>query len=112
MSTFCFPDSVLEPTEVGDATLLPRLCRMADDSGLDDLDECVEAYVHGPVRFGTDVEALVLDPCFMGTDVEEAAERLGCRIEYHPGFRASPDFDGPPLVRSCRSAPWSARPEG
>lgn len=93
-STFCFPDSVHEPVDVGPATLLPRLCRMADDSGFDDLDECVEAHVHGPVRFDSDVDALVLDPCFIGTDVEEAAEQLGCRIEFHPGFRASPeDFD-------------------
>lgn len=93
-STFCFPDSVLEPVDVGDATLLPRLCRMADDSGFDHLDDCVEAHVHGPVCLGIDVEALVLDPCFFGTDVEAAAAQLGCRIEYHPGFRASPDdFD-------------------
>lgn len=93
-STFCFPDSVHEPVDVGDATLLPHLCRMADESGFDDLDECVEAHVHGSVRFGADVDALVLDPCFIGTDVEEAAEQLGCRIEVHPGFRASPDdFD-------------------
>lgn len=93
-STFCFPDSVLEPVDVGDATLLPRLCRMADESGFDDLDECVEAHVHGPVRFATDVEALVLDPCFIGTDVETVAQRLGCPVEFHPGFRASPDaFD-------------------
>ena len=68
---------------------------MADESGFDDLDECVEAHVHGPVRFGVDVDALVLDPCFMGTDVEAAAEQLGCRIEVHPGFRASPDVFDP-----------------
>ncbi|WP_110205501.1 DUF3626 domain-containing protein [Nocardioides daejeonensis] len=93
-STFCFPDSVLEPVDVGDATLLPRLCRMAAESGFDDLDACVEAHVHGAVRFGADVEAIVLDPCFIGMDVADAADRLGCRIEFHPGFRASPDdFD-------------------
>lgn len=93
-STFCFPDSVHEPEDVGNATLLPHLCWMADESGFDYLDEYVEAHVHGPVCFGADVDALVLDPCFIGTDVEEAAEQLGCRIEVHSGFRASPDdFD-------------------
>ena len=93
-STFCFPDSVHEPVDVGGRDLLPHLCHMADASGFDDLDDCVEAHVHGPVRFDTDVEALVLDPCFAGTDVEEAAARLGCGIEFHPGFRAAPEaFD-------------------
>ncbi|WP_267900260.1 DUF3626 domain-containing protein [Kribbella turkmenica] len=107
-TTFCFPDSYREPVDLGDAALLPHLCRMADESGYDDLDECVEAQVHGPVRFDTDVEALVLDPCFAGTEVEATARRLGCAIEFHPGFRASPDvFDdgyrGPDIVELARS---------
>lgn len=107
-STFCFPDSVLEPVDVGDSSLLPHLCRMADESGLDDLDECVEAHVHGPVRFDSDVEAVVLDPCFAGTDVEAAANELGCPVEFHPGFRASPDqvdpvYRGPEVVALARS---------
>jgi hypothetical protein len=107
-STFCFPDSVHEPVGVGDAALLPRLCRLADESDFDDLDECVEAHVHGPVSFRADVEALVLDPCFIGTDIEEAAVNLGCRIELHPGFRASPaDIDpayrGPHIVELARA---------
>lgn len=107
-TTFCFPDSALEPTDVGDADLLPHLCRLADASGLDDLDESVEAHVHGAVRFDTHVEAIVLDPCFMGTDVEATAGRLGCPIEFHPGFRAAsdafdPDYRGPHIVELARS---------
>ncbi|PWD49701.1 DUF3626 domain-containing protein [Serinibacter arcticus] len=107
-STFCFPDSVREPVHLGDAALLPRLCRAADESGLDDLDDYVEAQVHGPVAFSTDAEAVVLDPCYIGTDVESVAERLGCRIEFHPGFRASPDdidpeYRGGPVVELARS---------
>ncbi|WP_121257133.1 DUF3626 domain-containing protein [Nocardioides ferulae] len=90
-STFCFPDSVFEPVDVGGPELLERLCRMADESGLDDLDECVEAHVHGGVRFETDVDAVVLDPCFAGTPVEEAARLLGCAVEMHPGFRVASD---------------------
>jgi len=93
-STFCFPDSFHEPTDFGAADLLPHLCTMADAAGSDDLDDYVEAHVHGIVRFDTDVEALVLDPCFHGTEVEVAARRLGCAVEFHPGFRASPEtFD-------------------
>ncbi|WP_082554207.1 DUF3626 domain-containing protein [Aeromicrobium sp. Root495] len=107
-STFCFPDSVSEPIDVGDAALLPHLCRMADESGFDELDGYVEAHVHRAVRFDTDVEALVLDPCFAGTDVEAEAERWSCPIEFHPGFRASPEsFDpeyrGPHIVDLARS---------
>lgn len=107
-STFCFPDSVLEPTDVGGAAVLARLCRMADESGFDDLDDYVEAHVHGTVRFAADVDAVVLDPSFIGTEVEDAAGRLGCPVEFHSGFRASPDdFDsdyrGSHIVELARS---------
>ena len=106
-ATFCFPDSALEPADVGGPDLLPHLSRMADKSGLDHLNEYVEAQVHGGVRFDTDVEAIVLDPCFAGTDVEDAAFRLGCQVEYHPGFRAAPDdldpeYRGPHIVELAR----------
>ncbi|MGW7684765.1 DUF3626 domain-containing protein [Kribbella sp. NPDC054772] len=93
-STFCFPDSALDPAQVGDKAILPRLCQLADDSGADELDDYVEAQVHGPVRLDADVDAVVLDPSFAGTAVEEAARRLGCTVEVHPGFRGTTaDFD-------------------
>ena len=97
----------MEPTDVGRSALLPHLSRMADQSGFDDLDDCIEAHVHGGVRLDADVEALVLDPCFKATEVEAAALRLGCPVEFHPGFRASPDdFDpeyrGPHIVELAR----------
>jgi GrpB-like predicted nucleotidyltransferase (UPF0157 family) len=106
-ATFCFPDSYLDPVDVGDATLLPRLCRMADDSGFDALDDCVEAHVHGPLRVDRDVEAIVLDPCFAGTQVEAVAQQLGCPVEFHPGFVASPksfeaDYRGAEIVTLAR----------
>jgi hypothetical protein len=107
-ATFCFPDSAFEPADVGDVDVLPHLCRLADACGFDDLDECVEAHVHGAVRFDTHVEAVVLDPCFVGTEVEAAAGRLGCPIEFHPGFRAArdafdPGYRGPHIVDLARS---------
>lgn len=107
-ATFCFPDSVFDPDDVGDASDLQRLGQLADEADLEPLDDYVEAHVHGPVRFETDVEAVVLDPCYADTDVMAAAERLGCRIELHSGFRASPDaFDpayrGGDIVELARS---------
>ncbi|WP_336622399.1 DUF3626 domain-containing protein [Nocardioides oceani] len=114
--TFCFPDSVFEPVDVGDASLLPHLGQIADESGFDDLDDCVEAHVHGGVSLPRDVEAVVLDPCFRGTGVEYAARALGCGVEFHPGFRASPDdFDveyrGPHIVDLARSLGNDLDPE-
>jgi len=72
---------------------------LADEQ--DELDDYIEAQVHGPVRLDRDVEALVLDPSYRGTDVETAARRIPCRLEWHPGFRLSvaelrrhPDYRG------------------
>ncbi len=93
-ATFCFPDSVFEPDDVGGADLLPRLCALADSADRDPLDDYVEAHVHGPARFADDAEAVVLDPCFADGPVAEAAGRLGCDVRFHPGFRvASADVD-------------------
>lgn len=93
----------------------------ADDADLlDDLDDYVEAQVHGGVTLSQDVEALVLDPCFRGTEVEAAARRLPCRLEWHGGFRLGtdelrrhPDYRGPAcvelglrLAREGRLDPW------
>lgn len=115
-ATFCFPDSAREPQHFGDKSLLEQLCRLADESGSDDLDEYVEAHIHGDVRFDTDVDAVVLDPSFIGTRVEEAAQQLGCPMEYHPGFRATAsDFDpayrGEHIVELARSLGHELTPE-
>jgi hypothetical protein len=106
--TFCFPDSVLEPTDFGGPEVLPQLSAMADASGFDDLDECVEAHVHGGVVIERDVEAVVLDPCFRDTKVESAARDLGCAVEWHPGFRVAtdgldPSYRGQEYVDLARS---------
>ncbi|MFJ9591093.1 DUF3626 domain-containing protein [Streptomyces acidicola] len=85
-TTFCYPDSFLEPADFGIADRM-GLIELALADRQDDLDDYIEAQVHGPVRPHCHVEALVLDPCHQGTAVEEAALRLGCRVEWHPGFR-------------------------
>ncbi|MFE7385304.1 DUF3626 domain-containing protein [Streptomyces zhihengii] len=85
-TTFCFPDSFLEPADFGVAARM-GLVELALADHQDDLDDYVEAQVHGPVRLHRHVEALVLDPCYRGTPVEVSALRLGCAVEWHPGFR-------------------------
>ncbi|PSL54187.1 uncharacterized protein DUF3626 [Saccharothrix carnea] len=89
-TTFCYPDSVLEPETFGtaDRMALIEIAR-ADDRDL--LDDYIEAHVHGPVSLETDVEALVLDPSYRGTKIEDAAYSLPCSVEWHPGFRLDVD---------------------
>ncbi|MFK0046373.1 DUF3626 domain-containing protein [Streptomyces sp. NPDC090741] len=89
-TTFCYPDSFLEPSDFGVADRM-RLIELARADKQDALDDYVEAQVHGPVRLDRDVEALVLDPCFRGTAVEEGARRLACPLEWHVGFRLTVD---------------------
>lgn len=106
-TTFCYPDSVFEPVEVGTADR----CALADLANADDkepLDDYVEAHIHGGVVFARDVEALVLDPCFRGTQFEADAHLLGVPVQWHPGFRARlqdiaahPDYRGPDIVEAA-----------
>lgn len=84
-TTFCYPDSVLEPTHFAVAARMSLIERAeADDQ--DRLDDYIEAQIHGPLQLGRDVEALVLDPCFRGTDVHRAADTMPCPVEWHDGF--------------------------
>ena len=100
-ATFCWPDSVYEPTAFGEQERLAELCTLADaglldpallpdnaaDLPLDDpLNDYVEAHVHGGVLLDRDVEAVVVDP----TDAVEhsrALDLLPCAVEVHQGFR-------------------------
>lgn len=104
-TTFCYPDSVLNPADFGWGTRVSALIELAARDDADLLDDYIEAHVHGPIDLTKDVEALVLDPSHRGTDVEEAASRLGCPVEWHPGFRLSteelarhPAYRGPEFV--------------
>ena len=88
-ASFCYPDSHLEPQNfaVGDVRPLIALVE-ANASGLDPwLDNYIETHVHGPLHISEDVEAVVLDPSFRSTAIEESAGSLGCRVEWHDGFR-------------------------
>jgi hypothetical protein len=99
-ATFCYPDSSTGPSAFGVADRF-ALLELAEADGLDALDGHIEAQIHGPVSLDRDVEALVLDPCYRGTAVEDAARRLPCAVEWHPGFRLTvehlrrhPDYRG------------------
>ena len=107
--TFCYPDSVFEPTAFGVAARCDLPDRAARDTVDDPLDAHVEAHLHGPLRLVDDVEALVLDPSFRGTSVEREARRWPCPVEWHPGFRLAPselercsDYRGPAVTELAR----------
>ena len=119
-STFCFPDSVFEPTAMATASRfdLFRLVELFDarertdeveatEGGL--LDDYIEAHVHGIIELAADVEAVVLDPCYRGSPIEDQARSLGVRVEWHEGRRLPigtleehPRFRGPPIVEVGR----------
>lgn len=84
-TTFCHPDSVFEPRDFGTERHMSLISRAECDSR-DQLDNYIEAHVHGPVTLECDVEALVLDPSFRGSAIEDQARLLPCPVEWHPGF--------------------------
>ncbi|MDT7796912.1 MAG: hypothetical protein QOI78_345 [Actinomycetota bacterium] len=105
-TTFCYPDSFAEPADFGTAEHLP-LVPLAEAAEVDELDDHIEAHVHGPLRLDADVEALVLDPAFRGTEVEAAAAGLPFPVEWHHGFRLPvailaehADYRGEDVVRA------------
>jgi len=85
-ATFCYPDSVFEPSAFGVAARM-SLIALAEADRRDALDDYIEAQVHGQVVIGRDVEALVLDPSYQDTAVAGDARRLGCPVEWHGGFQ-------------------------
>lgn len=105
-TTFCYPDSYLEPSHFGTAARMSALVKLAEADSADPLDDYIEAHVHGTVDIALDVEALVLDPCYRATPVSDAARRLGCPVEWHGGFtittadlEQNSDYRGPEYVR-------------
>jgi hypothetical protein len=119
-TTFCFPDSVLEPAHFGTADRFDLL-RLADAfdartpteveerSLLGLLDDYIEAHVHGVIRVGRDVEALVLDPCYRGTSIEARAHLLARSVQWHEGrvldveeLARHPDYRGRHIIEVGR----------
>ena len=85
-STFCFPDSYYGVKAAGTAENFD-LDELALGTRMEDpLDWYIEAHIHGPLLIPQDIEALVLDPSYRDSIVHTAAEKLGCSIEWHPGY--------------------------
>lgn len=119
-STFCFPDSVFEPTAMATADrfdLFDLVARFdarertdkieATEGGM--LDDYIEAHVHGMITIAPDVEAVVLDPSFRDSPIESQAKSLGVPVEWHEGRRLTvatlaehPEFRGPRIVEVGR----------
>lgn len=78
---------MFEPEAVVGPDQLSVVESLADAATSDELDDYIEAHVHGGVDLGRDVATIILDPCFRGTAVEESARRTGCAVSWHPGFR-------------------------
>lgn len=115
-ATFCYPDSVFEPEGVATLDGVPALVDRMKAGAPDLLDRYVETHIHGGIRFSDGVEAIVLDPCFEGTPVADAAARLGCGVEFHPGYRVDtgdldPEYRGPEPVALARSLGTILRPD-
>lgn len=92
-TTFCYPDSHLEPTSFGVMERM-ALIDLAEQNALNldpVLDNYVEAHVHGLLSIETDVEAVVLDPSYRETTVERSAHKLECDVEWHDGFELQLD---------------------
>ncbi|MGX5847279.1 DUF3626 domain-containing protein [Mesorhizobium sp. PL10] len=88
-TSFCYPDSHLEPCHFAVDDVRPLVTLASENElALDPwLDNYIEAHIHGPLSTVDDVDAVVLDPSFRDTSIEKAAGSLGCRVEWHDGFR-------------------------
>ncbi|WP_085124933.1 DUF3626 domain-containing protein [Tistlia consotensis] len=87
-TTFCYPDSHLDPVDFGVADRMGLIALAEKGRALADmLDRYVEAHVHGPLILTDDVDAIVLDPSYRDTGIEAAARTLPFPVEWHPGFR-------------------------
>ena len=87
-TTFCYPDSYLNPVNFGVQDRMGLVSIAEQNVGsVDFLDDYIEAHVHGRLSLRDDVDALVLDPSYRGTRVEAVVAALPCPVEWHSGFR-------------------------
>lgn len=86
-TSFCFPDSHLEPQDFATAETVTPLIELCHAADFDFLDDYVEAQVHDVLDLSKDIEAVVIDPAFRGTEIERLAKRLPTGLEWHDGFQ-------------------------
>lgn len=85
-TTFCYPDSHLEPDDFATSEHLTPLIALADSGTPDALDAYIEAQIHGAINLQQDVAAIVLDPVFRNTKIELQAQQLPIETQWHAGF--------------------------
>ena len=110
--TFCFPDSVLEPTDFGTFDRMALVPLRRRTCGFDDpLDRVIEAHLHGGVSIVVPISALVLDPSYRGTPIERRSRSLPCELRWHSGYRVAdrrdpasiPTYRGPEIVAAAEA---------
>jgi hypothetical protein len=110
-----FHDSALGERDLTVATLFDRIERALVDpvarrasprAPFRNLNQYVEAQVHGPVALARDVDALVVDPAFRGTPtavhLAEICSAYDIELQWHHGWRlrvedVPRDFRGPTM---------------
>lgn len=88
-TTFCYPDSFLEPDDFAVHGRISTLIEKASSSNDDLLDDYIEAHIHGSISVKDDIECIVLDPVYRSSIVEEDAAKLGVPINWHNGYELS-----------------------
>ncbi|MFI7545505.1 DUF3626 domain-containing protein [Actinoplanes sp. NPDC049599] len=68
----------------------PWLTEPSPSGGAVELDDYVEAQLHGGLDLAADVEAVVADPCFAGTPTAAQLAAIA-PLRYHPGFVLAAD---------------------
>lgn len=86
-TTFCYPDSWLEPKHFSTFENISTLIELMSESTGDPLDKYIEAHVHGDILIHQDIECLVLDPSFKNSEVENLASKLPFPLQWHAGFQ-------------------------
>lgn len=86
-TTFCYPDSWLEPKNFSTFENISTLIELMSESSGDPLDKYIEAHIHGDLLIHHDIECIVLDPSFKNTEVENLASKLPFPLKWHAGFK-------------------------
>jgi len=86
-TTFCYPDSWLEPEHFSTFENISTLIELMGESSGDPLDKYIEAHIHGDILIHQDIECLVLDPSYKNGEVENLAAKLPFPVKWHAGFQ-------------------------
>jgi Protein of unknown function (DUF3626) len=86
-TTFCYPDSWLEPKHFSTFEKISTLIELMSESSGDPLDRYIEAQIHGEILVERDIECLILDPSFKNSGIENLASKFPFPLKWHSGFQ-------------------------